>query len=188
MTQMLDLLFDHSNFQSVLNDITADSAQLVTGISGSARASLIAGVAKKQSKTVIFTANLHQANQLRADLRVFYSEEKLFIYNVNDMIVAQQSVASPEEQAERVEALEFLLSKEKGIIIIPIAGARRLLPPKEIYQQAHLTIDLDGEIELEQLMNQLVSMGYKREQIVASPGEFSVRGGIIDIYPLTEKY
>ena len=31
-------------------------------------------------------------------------------------------------------------------------------------------------------------MGYKREQIVASPGEFSVRGGIIDIYPLTEKY
>src|SRR5699024_702049 len=45
-----------------------------------------------------------------------------------------------------------------------------------------------GEIELEQLMNQLVSMGYKREQIVASPGEFSVRGGIIDVYPLTEKY
>ena len=188
MTQMLDLLFDHPNFQSVLKNMTTDSSQLVTGISGSARASLIAGVAEKQAKTVIFTANLHQANQLRADLRVFYPEEKLFIYNVNDMIVAQQSIASPEEQAERIEALEFLLSNKTGIIIIPIAGARRLLPPKEIYQQAHLTINLDGEVELEQLMNQLVSMGYKREQIVASPGEFSVRGGIIDVYPLTEKY
>src|SRR5699024_11404175 len=82
--------------------------------------------------------------------------EKLFIYNVNDMIVAQQSIASPEEQAERVEALEFLLSNKTGIVLIPIAGARRLLPPKEIYQKAHLTINLDGEIELEQLMNQLV--------------------------------
>ena len=141
MTQMLDLLFDHPNFQSVLKNMTTDSSQLVTGISGSARASLIAGVAEKQAKTVIFTANLHQANQLRADLRVFYPEEKLFIYNVNDMIVAQQSIASPEEQAERIEALEFLLSNKTGIIIIPIAGARRLLPPKEIYQQAHLTIN-----------------------------------------------
>ena len=188
MTQMLDLLFNQPNFQNVLKKMTADSAQLITGIAGSARAGLIAGIAKKQTKTVIFTANLHQANQLREDLRVFYPEEKLFIYNVNDMIVAQQSIASPEEQAERVEALEFLLSNKTGIVLIPIAGARRLLPPKEIYQKAHLTINLDGEIELEQLMNQLVSMGYKREQIVASPGEFSVRGGIIDVYPLTEKY
>src|SRR5699024_4137509 len=105
-------------------------AQLITGIAGSARAGLIAGIAKKQTKTVIFTANLHQANQLREDLRVFYPEEKLFIYNVNDMIVAQQSIASPEEQAERVEALEFLLSNKTGIVLIPIAGARRLLDRK----------------------------------------------------------
>lgn len=189
MSQMLDLLFKKSNFQYVLKDIAPGSTQLVTGIAGSARASLIAGVAEnKKQQTVIFTSNLHQANQLRMDLRIFYPEDKIFVYNVNDMIHAQQSVASPEEQAERIEALEFLLSKEAGIIIIPIAGARRLLPPKEIYCQAHLTIDMDAEIELDELLNKLVSLGYKREQIVASPGEFSVRGGIIDIYPLTEKY
>src|SRR5699024_529775 len=115
MTQMLDLLFNQPNYQNDLKKMTADSAQIITGIAGSARAGLIAGIAKKQTKTVIFTANLHQANQLREDLRVFYPEEKLFIYNVNDMIVAQQSIASPEEQAERVEALEFLLSNKTGI-------------------------------------------------------------------------
>src|SRR5699024_1605219 len=42
--------------------------------------------------------------------------------------------------------------------------------------------------ELEKLTKQLVSIGYQREQIVAKPGEFSVRGGIIDIYPLTKKH
>ena len=186
---MLDLLFQKSNFQSILKDITPDSTQLVTGIAGSARASLMAGIAKdKNQPTIIFTSNLHQANQLYADVRVFYPEENIYVYNVNDMIHAQQSVASPEEQAERIETLEFLLSKQPGIIIIPVAGARRLLPPKEIYQQAHLTINMNTDVELDELISKLVSIGYVREQIVASPGEFSIRGGIIDIYPLTEKY
>src|SRR5690625_101594 len=189
MTQMLDLFFQKSNFQNVLNEITPTSTQLVTGIAGSARASLIAGIAERKKKPmIIFTANLHQANLLYNDLRVFYDEAKMNVYNVNDMIHVQQSIASPEEQAERIETLEFLLSNEPGIIIIPVAGARRLLPPKEIYQEAHLTINMETDVELEDLISQLVSIGYVREQIVASPGEFSVRGGIIDIYPLTEKY
>src|SRR5690625_7808855 len=98
-----------------------------------ALASLIAGIAERKKKpTIIFTANLHQANLLYNDLRVFYDEAKMNVYNVNDMIHVQQSIASPEEQAERIETLEFLLSNEPGIIIIPVAGARRLLPPKEI--------------------------------------------------------
>lgn len=186
---MLDLLLRRRSFNQVIENITPESAQLVTGIAGSARAALIAGIAtEKASPTIIFTANLHQSNQLYNDLRVFFDEEKLFIYNVNDMLHAQMSVASPEEQAERIETLEFLLSGEAGIILIPMAGVRRLLPPKEIYQHAHLRISLETDVELEVLISKLVSLGYVREQIVASPGEFSVRGGIIDIYPLTEKY
>lgn len=186
---MLDVLFQEANFKQVLSGLRTDTTQLVTGIAGSARSSLLAGIAiDKERPTIIFTSNLHQANQLHADLRVYYSEEKIFVYNVNDMIHAQQSVASPEEQAERIETLEFLLSKKPGIIIIPVAGARRLLPPKEIYQDAHLMVNTEKDVDLDELIGKLVSIGYVREQIVAKPGEFSVRGGIIDVYPLTEKY
>lgn len=189
MRQMLDVLFQEANFKQVLSGLRTDTTQLVTGIAGSARSSLLAGIAiDKERPTIIFTSNLHQANQLHADLRVYYSEEKIFVYNVNDMIHAQQSVASPEEQAERIETLEFLLSKKPGIIIIPVAGARRLLPPKEIYQGAHLMVNTEKDVDLDELIGKLVSIGYVREQIVAKPGEFSVRGGIIDVYPLTEKY
>lgn len=189
MPAMIDFLKQKSNVQKVLKDITPNSAQLVTGIADSARASLIAAIAEeKELPTIVFTSNLHQANQLYNDVQEFYPKENIYVYNVNDMIHAQLSVASPEEQAERIETLEFLLSEQPGIIIIPVAGARRLLPPKEAYQNARLSISLESDVELEQLTNRLVSIGYEREQIVAKPGEFSVRGGIIDIYPLTEKY
>ena len=189
MSTMIDFLKQKSNFQKVLKNITTDSAQLVTGIADSARASLIAAVAEEEDlPTIVFTSNLHQANQLYSDVQEFYPKENIYVYNVNDMVHAQLSVASPEEQAERIETLEFLLSEQAGIIIIPVAGARRLLPPKEAYQNARLNIDLESEVDLERLTNQLVSIGYEREQVVAKPGEFSVRGGIIDIYPLTEKH
>lgn len=189
MTKILEFLTKKDNFNRVLSGITPDSAQLVTGIANSARAMQIAMVAQDRIEpTIVFTPNVHQANVLQNDLREFFPEEKLFVYNVNDMVHAQLSVASPEEQAERIETLEFLLSGEHGIIIIPVAGARRLLPPKEIYEQAHLKIDLSSEVELNAIIKKLVGMGYEREQIVASPGEFSVRGGIIDVYPLTQEY
>lgn len=189
MSEMMSFLKEKSNFKKILRDITDESTQLVTGIADSARASLIAAVAEEKNKsTIVFTSNLHQANLLYNDVQEFYDKDAINIYNVNDMIHAQLSVASPEEQAERIETLEFLLSEKPGIIIIPVAGARRLLPPKEAYQSSYITINLTSDVELDQLASQLVSIGYVREQIVAKPGEFSIRGGIIDVYPLTQKY
>jgi transcription-repair coupling factor (superfamily II helicase) len=189
MKELTQYFSNKSNYKKIIRDISPQSVQLVTGISESARASLMAVIAENQNKPVIiFAANLHQANLLYSDLSVFYNENHIYVYNANDMIHTQLSAASPEELAERIETLEFLLSEKPGIIIIPIAGARRLLPPKEVYQEAHLVIDNESEIDLDDFIQKLVSNGYIREQIIAKPGEFSVRGGIIDIYPLTEKY
>lgn len=189
MSQLLNLFLEQKNIQNIIGSVGKNTIQAISGLADSARAALIAAIAYKQNKqTVVFTANLHEANELYNDLRVYYKEENIFVYNVNDMLMTQLSIASPEEQAERIETLEFLMSEEPGIILLPIAGARKLLPPKQMYADSHIAIDLDSEIEIEELAGKLVSLGYVREQLVAKPGEFSIRGGIIDIYPFTEKY
>ncbi|MDN6195397.1 MAG: transcription-repair coupling factor, partial [Atopostipes suicloacalis] len=189
MSKLLDLLLKKDSFKKVLNNLTNESAQLITGIADSARAVLMAAIwEEKKNPLVIFTSNLHKANQLYDDLSIFVKEEQLFIYNVNDLIHTQLSIASPEEQAERIEALEFLLSGDLGIILIPIAGTRRMLAPKELYKKSSINLNTNSEIDLAQLINNLVAIGYRREEIVGQPGEFSVRGGIIDIYPLTESH
>lgn len=189
MSKLLDLFLKQDNFKQVLANLTDHSAQLVTGIADSARAVLMAAVYKEKKKPLaIFTTNLHKANQLYDDLSVFINEESLFIYNVNDLIHTQLSIASPEEQAERIEAIEFLLSNNPGVIIIPIAGTRRLIAPKELYKESSIELSINSEVDLDQLINNLVEIGYRREEIVGQPGEFSIRGGIIDIYPLTESY
>ena len=72
-------------------------------------------------------------------------------------------------------------------MIVPLAGMRRLLPPASYWRMSQLTVSRGQDIgELQSLLEKLVAMGFERVDMVSSPGEVSVRGGIIDIYPLTE--
>ncbi|WP_208560576.1 transcription-repair coupling factor [Marinilactibacillus kalidii] len=176
------------SIQTVFSNIGKQHTQLVTGIAGSARALFLSSLLKeKQKQIVIVTQNLYHANQLMADFTGLVPDDQLFVFSVDDMIHAEMAIASPEARAERVQALDFLISGKPGVVIIPLAGVRKLLPPREVFEQAHITIEVGTEIEFDQLSDTLVRMGYRREQKVAAPGEFSVRGGIVDIYPLTEE-
>lgn len=180
-------LSQSKDVQAIFNPIGQKQTQLITGMAGSARTLLLTALLEEANQPiVVVTQNLFQANQLLEDFTDLMPDDQLYLFPVDEVIHAEMAVSSPEAHAERVETLDFLLSKKPGVVIVPLAGVRRLLPPKEVFEQAHLHIEVGGEVQLEQLIQQLVEMGYEREQKVAAPGEFSVRGGIVDIYPLAE--
>jgi len=188
MVSITELISNQKDIKELFSNIGEKTNQLVTGIAGSARTLLSASLYKEKQKPIIWvTQNSFHAHQLANDLVNFVPEDRLFVFETNDVLHAEMSVASPEAQAERIQALNFLLSEEPGVVIVPLAGVRKLLPPKDTFQEAHIQLEMGGEVELEDLNQSLVEMGYIREQKVAKPGEFSIRGGIIDVYPLTEK-
>ncbi|MBB6447469.1 transcription-repair coupling factor [Bacillus benzoevorans] len=161
--------------------------QLVTGLSGSARTLFLSSIYEKTKKSVvIITYNLLQAQKLFDDLTHIIGEDDVFLYPANELISAEISIASPELRAQRVEVLNRLSLQKKGITIIPIAGIRRMIPSPAVWREYQLTFKLGEEIDVEQHLQLLVEMGYVRTEMITAPGEFSVRGGIVDIYPLTE--
>lgn len=161
--------------------------QLISGLSGSARPVFLASVYERTKKPMlVVTHNLLQAQKLYDDLIQLVEEEEVFLYPANELIAAEMSVASPELKAQRIEALNYLSRNTGGIIIAPVAGVRKYLPPLQLWKSKGFVLSLGEDIELAELSVQLVQMGYTRSEMVASPGEFSVRGGILDIYPLTE--
>src|SRR5699024_7984271 len=95
--------------------------------------------------------------------------------------------SSPEFRSQRVEAMHFLTTGQKGIVIIPTAGFKKLLSPVSVWKQHNLHFTVGEEIDYEGLPEKLVAMGYIRESMVAAPGEFSIRGDIVDIYALNEE-
>lgn len=163
--------------------------QMVAGISGSARSVFITSLHKKTKRPIlVVTYNLLQAQKLYDDFVQLNSEEDVYLYPANELVIADLSIASPELKAQRIDVLNSLSKNEKGIIIVPLAGLRKILPPKELWQKYLLEWKVDEDIDLLDTLDKLVRMGYERVDMVSSPGEFSIRGGIIDIYPLTEEH
>lgn len=161
--------------------------QLIAGLSGSARTVLAATLYQQMKRPVLLvTHNLLQAQKLYDDIVNLLSEEEVFLYPANELIAAEMSVASPELKAQRIEALNHWGSKKNGVVIVPIAGLRKILPPKELWGKYQIKLKKGEDIDINALLNQLIKMGYNRAEMVSTPGEFSVRGGIVDIYPLTE--
>ncbi|WP_428910336.1 transcription-repair coupling factor [Niallia sp. Krafla_26] len=162
--------------------------QLVAGLSGSARTLYIASIYEKVNKPiVIVTYNLLQAQKLYDDLVHVMSDENVALYPANELIGAEISVASPELKAQRIEVLNLLSKQERSIIIVPIAGMRKMVAPASVWKRYQHRLKLGDEVDIDEMLLQLVEMGYVRSDMVSAPGEFSVRGGIIDVFPLTEQ-
>src|SRR5699024_1436431 len=100
----------------------------------------------------------------------------------NEIITSEAAVASPEMRSERMSTLSAILNNEAKIIIAPVAALKRILPPKNIWKQYQLTFIEGDSINLQQYLDNFVSMGYKRNQMLTDPVIFSVRGRIIVIY------
>lgn len=188
MSQLHTYLSEKQTIKDIFSMIDTNDKQLITGIAGSARTLFLQSLLDvKEKQIVVVTQNGYHANQLLTDLTGLIPDDQLFLFSVDDMLHAEMAVSSPEARAERVKALHFLLSKKPGIIIAPLAGVRKILPSPVKFKESELNFKLGEEIDLDSLPKKITEMGYRREHQVAAPGEFSIRGGIIDVYPLTEK-
>lgn len=163
--------------------------QLVSGLSGGAKALWITALYEQRNQTtVVVTHNLFQGQKLYNDLEGLIDAEELFLYPANDLIASELAVASPELLAQRIDVLNHLAQKKKGLIIIPAAGLKKLLAPLYLWKASLLHFETGKTVQLDELLHKLTAIGYERESMVTGPGQFSIRGGIIDIYPLTEEH
>lgn len=163
--------------------------QLVAGLAGSARSMLVSVMNESTHRPVLLvTHQLIQAQQLYDDLLDLAGEEQVHLYPVNELIASEIATSSPELRSQRIEALTAWSERKSGILIAPIAALKRMLPQPHYWAKYQLKFTEGEEIDVENYQAALIEMGYEHASMVTRPGEFSQRGGIIDIYPLIEKH
>ncbi|WP_440858861.1 transcription-repair coupling factor [Staphylococcus shinii] len=168
-----------------LNEIFGKEQVLVTGLSGAAKATIIAEKYLNSSKQLlIVTNNLYQADKLESDLTQFVEEQDIYKYPMQDIMTEEFSTQSPQFMSERVRTLTALAQEKRGLFIVPLNGLKKWLTPVEMWKSHQLTLNVGDDIDIDDFLNKLVNMGYRRASVVSHIGEFSLRGGIIDIYPL----
>ncbi|MFJ3332234.1 MULTISPECIES: transcription-repair coupling factor [Enterococcus] len=161
--------------------------QLLTGLAGSAKTLAITGVYQAfQKQVIVVTPNLYYTNQLAEDLRNVTDD--VYVFPVDEVLSAEMAFSSPEAREERVAALNAVSQGKTGIYVLPVAALRKYLPEKKTWLANQFQWQIGDEIDLERLPQQLILMGYERQSMIGKPGEFSIRGSILDIYPLNAEY
>ncbi|GGB12892.1 transcription-repair coupling factor [Macrococcus hajekii] len=168
-----------------LSEVFSQKNLLITGLNPSAKAVMMAEqYLAHDRQMVIITNNLYQAERLENDLGQLIPADELYKYSVQDIMIEEFSTKSPDLMSERIRTLTRLSNDSKGLFIIPINGLKKLLSPKELFKVHVIQLQLSMDIELEAFQQQLVDMGYIRRNQVTTVGEFSVRGGLIDVFPM----
>lgn len=123
--------------------------------------------------------------------RALYEEYKMlsedvYLYPSKDFLFYQADIRSKELVKQRMEVLEAVIQKEQVTVVTSFDAFMDVLLPKETIRERVIHIKNTDTLDLKKLEDRLVKIGYDREVQIEGPGQFAVRGGIIDIYPLTE--
>ncbi|ARU60988.1 transcription-repair coupling factor [Tumebacillus avium] len=160
--------------------------QLITGLTGSAQHLWLAGIRGSLARPLlIVTHSMGRAQQVFEDLLELLPGEEIRLFPNREMGYADVLAYSPELASSRLSVLESLVRGENFITIAPIAALHETLTSPHEFLQAGKTLQVGDEIEINDLAAHLAYLGYERVEMVESKGEFSVRGGIIDVFPLT---
>jgi transcription-repair coupling factor (superfamily II helicase) len=100
-----------------------------------------------------------------------------------DVLPGQGMSPHAEILAARAEAFDRLSKDEAGIVVMPVAAALTRIHPPQYYRQLTLKLHVHEEMPLDDLSSHLESIGYERHDPVEMAGEYSLRGGILDVFP-----
>ena len=157
----------------------------VTGCIDSSKSHFIYCAGEAYSCKVIVTYSELRAKELYEDYRFF--DKKVLLYPSKDLIFYSADIHSNLLVQTRISALKALLEEEEVTIITTMGGCMDHLVPLSDWKKYIFRLDAASSVDAEKMNKQLVEMGYERVGQVEGSGQFAVRGGIIDIYPLTEE-
>lgn len=159
----------------------------VDGLTGVAKSLFLARLIERTGQPVlVVTYQLEQARRLADDLAQFgVPDSRICILPPTEGAWLADAVTDHFAVGERIAALTALASGEPSIVIgTAEAVLQRTSPPSEILPFS-VTLETGSSADLEHLGRSLVELGYEAEDTVSRPGQFSRRGGILDIFPST---
>lgn len=167
-------IVNNSNYDLLINNTTENHNYLL------AYSTFLNG-----NSTVVYVAsNIYKATNTYESLCQLAGYENVCFYIVEEILSAELLAISKEFKFERIHTVNSILNNEKKIIVTSVNAITRELLPIDIIRSHVIKLKTNDIIDVEKTIRLLVESGYSRVPVTTEVGEFSVRGGIIDIFPI----
>ncbi|WAH37332.1 transcription-repair coupling factor [Alicyclobacillus dauci] len=163
---------------------------LVTGVAGAGRQLFMAALYglrnadKPTESMLIVTHTTSQAQTIWEDLREYLPDEQVLLFPERENAMVDLVAASSDVISERLSVLETLTMSKPAIIVTTVLAACQPLTSRAQFIQQTVHLAVGEEAAIEEILQQVVRAGYERVDMVETRGQFSVRGGILDIFPV----
>jgi transcription-repair coupling factor (superfamily II helicase) len=170
--------------RSLLSGMRPAATQVVHGVGGSAKTLLVAALHQSRGRPSLYvTSDLEAARRAEMDLITWLGEDSVRMFPPRDLSPLGVIAQSGEIQAQRLLVLDTLLEQSPSLIVVPLEAALGLCPSPGRVSRNSLVISPGLELEPQGLAARLSAAGYGRVGLVEKPGDFSLRGGILDVFP-----
>jgi transcription-repair coupling factor (superfamily II helicase) len=161
----------------------------VSGLKGSLPAVFLTYLVEKYERSVLYlAADADSAECLRDDLELFQgaTAAQVSFFPAAEIIPYEEHAPNPSLVRLRWETLRNIISAKNVIIVTTLKGMLQKVPEPALFLDHCLLLSKNQVVDFDSLIGQLVRGGYERVEFVESVGHFSIRGGIVDIYPWTQ--
>ena len=135
-----------------------------------------------QGQCLIVVSSSVRAKRLATDLAFFSGDRSICVMPDEDTGLVAYEASDSDSVMERMGVLSAISSEKDCVVIAPVGSAIRKLPPANVYKDNIIRFSIGSEADVDELADKLIIMGYERSGMIEGRGEFSIRGGIIDIF------
>jgi transcription-repair coupling factor (superfamily II helicase) len=180
---LIQPLRESREFINIISNINRNKFPIgISGLSESARSYFIYSVYEEMDNPfIIVTDNDVEAKKIYEDLSLYLSN--VYYFPSKDMVFYNIDAISGDLRWERIKIIKEMLIKGRKIIVTSIDAFSSYYAPVELYNKYSYSIGFGDTIDLDKFSKELILSGYERVETVDSKGQFSIRGGIFDIFP-----
>ena len=157
----------------------------ISGVTDSQKVHVMHELSKDNPWRLVVTYDDTRAKEIYDDFSYF--EPNTWLYPARDLLFYSSDIHGNLLTRQRMQVFKHLLEDEGGVVVTTVDGLMDHLLPLSMIKESCLNIMVGQTLDMEEIKHLLTGMGYERMGQVDGMGQFSVRGGILDVFPLTEE-
>ena len=189
MENVLKIFKNNENIQKIIKESSKNKFNItICNTSDNINALLSSSIYLNDNFVFYIASNVYKASKFYDSAVKILGVDSVCLYVSNEIVATEVDAVNKEFLYERLETVNNLINGSKKLIICDVNSASSLAMPRKVIENSIIRIKKGDEIKRDKLILDLIKLGYHREPTTSAVGDFSVRGEIIDIFPINSIY
>lgn len=186
MRSFTEPLKELAEFETIQREMKKEAGMIqIAGCVNSQKTHLMYALGDGLKQRIIAVSSEGKAKEICEEYK--FLDENVYYYPPKDLLFYQADIRGKVLLKQRMSVIQAILDDEKVTVVTSFDGFMDSLPPLSKMRERVIRLNNTETTNFEELVKKLAFLGYDREVQIEGPGQFAVRGGILDVFPLTEE-